>query len=88
MTSAANTYYSGPGGIVDLDPCEHDWRVNPVVCTTTPTGDCELWMCLKCGATKAGPRIVPPSFEPGRVRPGIRSDGPSTFAPETWEKRP
>lgn len=62
--------------------CDHDWRVNPVVCTTTPTGDCELLMCLKCGATKAGvllsrSRVL---YPPDKERHG-------PFDPETWAKR-
>jgi len=71
-----------PAGAVD---CDHDWRVNPVVCATTTAADCELLMCLKCGAQTAGKPLVP--FKRPFRKPGITLDSPVRWNdPATWEK--
>lgn len=69
-----------PAGAVE---CDHDWRVNPVVCATTDGPEWgrerELWLCTKCRVQVAGPRLRPSSDTKTRRGP---------FDPTTWERRP
>lgn len=57
--------------------CDHDWRLNPVVCATTTDGDHELWTCANgCGAQIVGPKIDWNTY--------IRRGKGHPFDPRTW----